>query len=60
MGQKIQESNKKQLPFIYFIQEPMVVHEKAAWQPTSCKKYGVQKNPLTLIYTDNNKQAGFC
>ena len=37
----------------------MVVKERAAWQPNSCKKYGVQKKPRTLIYTDNNRPAWF-
>ena len=58
-GRKIQACNKKQLPFIHFIQEPMVVHARAAWQPTSCKRFGVQANPRTLIYTDSNRPAWF-
>ena len=37
----------------------MVIHGRAAWQPTSCKKFGVQRNPRTLIYTDINRPAWF-
>ena len=59
VSRKIQASNKKQLPFIHFVQEPMVIHGRAAWQPTSCKKFGVQKDPRTLIYTDINRPAWF-
>ena len=59
VSRKIQVSNKKQLPFVHFIQEPMVIHQRAAWQPTSCKKFGIQKNPRTLIYTDLNRPAWF-
>ena len=59
VSQRIQASNRRQLPFIHFIQEPMVIHERAAWQPTSCKKFGVQRNPRTLIYTDINRPAWF-
>ena len=59
VSQRIQASNRRQLPFIHFIQEPMVIHGRAAWQPTSCKKFGVQINPRTLIYTDINRPAWF-
>ena len=59
VSRRIQASNKKQLPFIHFVQEPMVIHGRAAWQPTSCKKFGVQRNPRTLIYTDINRPAWF-
>ena len=37
----------------------MVIHERAAWQPTPCKIFGVQRNPRTLIYTDINRPAWF-
>ena len=59
VSRRIQAYNKAQLPFIYFVQEPLVIHGKAAWQPTTCKKFGVQKNPRTLIYTDNNRPAWY-
>ena len=59
VSRKIHDLNKKQLPFIYFVQEPMVTHGRAAWQPSSCKRFGVQSNPRTLIYTDINRQASY-
>ena len=59
VSRKIQLLNKKRTLFIFFIQEPMVVHGRAVWQPTSCKRFGVQINPRTLIYTDSDRQAWF-
>ena len=37
----------------------MIVHERAAWQPVSCKRFGVQRNPRTLIYTDINRPVWY-
>ena len=59
VSRKIYAFNKKQLPFVHFIQKPMVTQGRAACQPSSCKQFGVQNNPCTLIYTDINRQAWF-
>ena len=59
VSRKIQVKNKNQLPFIFFIQEPMVTQNKAAWQPVGCKRFGVQKKPRALIYSDLSRQSWF-
>ena len=59
VSQKIIALNKKQIPFVYFVQEPMVTHGKAVWQPSSCKRFGAHNSPRALIYTDMNRKAWF-
>ena len=59
ISRKINKYNKANEEFIVFVQEPMVANNKAVWQPNSCKKFGIENNPRTLIYTDKNRQAWF-
>ena len=59
VSRKIQSYNKNNTPFIYFVQEPLVVNGKPSWQLTSCRHFGVLTKPHTLIYTDNTTQAWF-
>ena len=56
VSQKINKFNKNNVPFIYFVQEPMVVNGRPAWQPNSCKRFGYVNK---LIYTDNNSKAWY-
>ena len=59
VSRKINRLNKNNVPFLYFVQEPMVVNGRPAWQPNSCKRFGVAIKPRTLIYTDMNSKAWY-
>ena len=59
VSRKIGKFNRKNLPFIYFVQEPMVANGRLAWQPSSCKRFGWTSKPRALIYIDNNNKAWY-
>ena len=59
ISRKIAQFNKSLSDFLIFIQEPMVVNNRATWQPSSCKKYSIQNSPRAMIYTNNNMKAWF-
>ena len=59
VSRKISKFNRNNTPFLYFIQEPMVVNGRPAWQPNSCKRFGVTHKPRTLIYADINSKSWY-
>ena len=59
IGKHIRQMNKKQLPFICLVQEPMMYKNKLSMQPQSCKKYNHSSKPRTVIYTDMSTQAWY-
>ena len=59
IGQNIRSLNKKNGNFVCLIQEPQVYKNCLAGQPITCKRYSIQQNPRTAIYTDSNIQIWF-
>lgn len=57
IGRTIKYFNKASSPFICLVQESKVHNSKLSWQPNTCKIYGSQDNPRTVIYTDSNTMS---
>ena len=59
VSRRISIFNKNNIPFLYFVQEPMIINSRPTWQPSSCKRFGFASKPRTLIYTDMNSKAWY-
>ena len=59
IGKRIRTMNKKQLPFICLVQEPMMYKNKLSLQLQSCNRFNHSTKPRSAIYTDKNTQAWY-
>ena len=59
IGKRIRAMNKKQLPFICLVQEPIMYKNKLSLQPQSCNRFNHSTKPRSAIYTDKNTQAWY-
>ena len=51
--------NKSSSSFVCLVQEPQIYNRKLAGQPKNCKRYSIQHNLRTSIYTDSHMQGWF-
>ena len=57
IGHRIHSFNRSSTSFVCLVQEPQVYNNRTAGQPRSCKRYSIQHNPRTAIYTDSLMQG---